>query len=232
MLKSTESDAFAVLAAHYEQCLAKHGPCPQGMDWPNGSDLAKRFSIMLQVLPVNSETPVRLLDLGCGIGLLLDYFETVEPQRFQQIDYTGIDISAHMIACAKQRWPAYHFIQHNILESASDESPYDYLIMNGVLTEKQHLSQTQMETQALRLIETAFRLTKKALVFNVMSPCVDWRRADLFHWDLDAMMQNVTRHLTRHVTVRHDYGLYEYTVYLYHQPQYDSENIERFAWRV
>jgi len=61
-----------VLVRHYEECMAQHGATPRGVDWPNGDDLAARFGVMLEVLAETGERP-RLLDLGCGPGLLLDY---------------------------------------------------------------------------------------------------------------------------------------------------------------
>ena len=49
-----------------------------------------------------------------------------------------------------------------------------------------------------------------------MSKQVDWERDDLFHLPLDLLADYLTRNLSRHFVIRNDYGLYEYTVYVYH----------------
>jgi hypothetical protein len=53
------------------------------------------------------------------------------------------------------------------------------------------------------------------LAFNVMSKQVDWERDDLFHLPLDRLLTFLSREVSRHVVIRHDYGLYEYTAYVY-----------------
>ena len=52
-----------------------------------------------------------------------------------------------------------------------------------------------------------------------MSTQVDWIRDDLFYLALDDLTSFVTQHLGRNFVVRSDYGLYEYTVYLYREPR-------------
>ncbi len=58
---------------------------------------------------------------------------------------------------------------------------------------------------------------RKGVAFNVMSTLVDWEREDLFHWPFDRMVACLSP-LTRHLTMRADYGLREYTVYLRREP--------------
>ena len=48
-----------------------------------------------------------------------------------------------------------------------------------------------------------------------MSKNVDWERDDLFHWGLDELTAFLTKDISRRFVLRNDYGLYEYTVYVY-----------------
>jgi hypothetical protein len=56
------------------------------------------------------------------------------------------------------------------------------------------------------------------MALNLMSKHVDWERDDLFHLPIDELLQFSRRELSRHVVIRHDYGLYEYTAYVYREP--------------
>lgn len=53
------------------------------------------------------------------------------------------------------------------------------------------------------------------MAFNVMSKNVDWEREDLFHMPLDELSAFLTSSISRNFIIRNDYGLYEYTVYVY-----------------
>ncbi len=53
------------------------------------------------------------------------------------------------------------------------------------------------------------------VAFNVMSKDVDWEREDLFHLPLNVLSNFLTKEVTRDFIIRYDYGLYEYTTYLY-----------------
>ncbi|HHN63806.1 MAG TPA: class I SAM-dependent methyltransferase, partial [Nitrospirae bacterium] len=85
------------IVKHYEACFDKFGESPKGMDWPDEKDLIKRFNIMLCVIRGLSGR-VSLLDLGCGIGLLVDYLK--DRGLLEKIQYLGIDISEKLIEVA------------------------------------------------------------------------------------------------------------------------------------
>jgi len=213
---STAPPPQVELRDHYESCFLKHGRTPQGVDWPNQAGLETRFEVMLGVMRKSPARPT-LLDLGCGPGLLLDHLET--GGRRADIDYVGIDLSAPMLDAARRRWPDYQFLDHDILSAPLPDRTADYVVMNGVLTERRSVPHDRMEAYALDLLAAAFRLARVGIAFNVMSKVVDWERDDLFHWGFDSMAAGVSRRLSRHLRVRADYGLYEYTVYVYREPE-------------
>ena len=66
-----------------------------------------------------------------------------------------------------------------------------------------------------RTLSAVFAKAKVGLAFNVMSKHVDWERDDLFHLPFDTLVRFLTASLTRNFVIRNDYGLYEYTTYLY-----------------
>jgi SAM-dependent methyltransferase len=204
------------LVRHYEACFLEHGRTPKGVDWPNQDDLNTRFEVMLGVVRPGHEQPA-LLDLGCGPGLLLDYLE--RTGRRQDFDYIGVDLCEPMLESARRLWPDYRFARQDIVAQPLPGGLVDYVILNGVLTERRGASHAQMADYAVNLLDAAFRTARVGIAFNVMSKLVDWERDDLFHWGFDDMTAAVSRRLSRHIRIRADYGLYEYTVYVYRQAQ-------------
>lgn len=206
---------YKALQIHYENCLKKHGPNAKGMDWPNPDDLNKRFNVLTDLAFKycdSNKEKIHLLDLGCGVGLLVDYL--TDNDLIQFVNYKGIDISPVMIEFASQRLPQYNFEERDVLKKRLAENETDYIIMNGVFTEKRELTHEQMFDFFTQMIAETFKSARKGIAFNVMSTLVDWQRDDLFHLSLDQLTEFITKKLSRNFIVRMDYGLYEYTVYI------------------
>ena len=68
-----------------------------------------------------------------------------------------------------------------------------------------------------KMIALMFTKTKRGMAFNVMSKAVDWERDDLFHVPTDALINFMVKNMSRNFVIRNDYGLYEYTTYVYHE---------------
>ncbi len=206
------------IVKHYERCLEEFGPTTKGMDWPVEKDLLKRFKVMLGVIS-ESKKKYKLLDLGCGAGLLKTYIKN--SGRTGKIKYFGVDISEAMINAARKLNQSSDFEVRDVLLDPFPENSHDYAVMNGVLTEKVSLSKKDMILYAQKLIKNVFRSVKIGMAFNVMSTHVDWERKDLFHWSLDEIVAFLVRECSRHIIIRMDYGLYEYTVYVYKNSVYE-----------
>ena len=200
------------LIAHYESCLARHGDSHLGVDWPNAEDAATRYRIMLEVIREQDANPVSLLDFGCGAGHLLSH---IRDTGITGIDYRGLDASARFVDLCRRKFPEVPFLQKDILSDPGGVAPADYIVLNGVLTERRDLSLDAMYAFMEKLLLAVWPIARKGMAFNVMSARVDWQRDDLFHVPFDRMAAFVAGRLSRHFQFRQDYGLYDYTVYVY-----------------
>ncbi|CAN5375790.1 class I SAM-dependent methyltransferase [soil metagenome] len=201
---------YKALQLYYEKCLEEHGATAKGMDWPNPEDLVRRFNVLMDI--AQSGNKVSLLDLGCGVGLLVDHLG--EKTLLDRFEYTGADISPKMIAVARERHPSHSFEVRDTLINPYGKDRFDYVLMNGVLTEKHGMSQSQMIEFAKEIIQNAYQSCKYGVAFNIMSSHVDWKREDLFHWELDDIVSFMVKNCSRKIRIMMDYGLYEYTVHL------------------
>lgn len=211
---------YTQLVDHYEDCLARHGDSHRGVDWPNPHDAQTRYRVMLDVIRLQTE-PVSLLDFGCGAAHLNEY---IQAQQRTNIEYAGLDLSAQFVALSQSKFPACRFyhtdLLADLLATETNELPtFDYIILNGVLTEKLQMSFAEMWDYTQRLLRAVFAHARVGIAFNVMSSQVDWERNDLFHLPFDLLASFLTRELSRHFVTRNDYGLYEYTTYVYRSPQ-------------
>lgn len=213
MSSAEGKDAYLKIVNHYLDCYREHGDTHKGVDWPNMEDLLTRYEVMLGL--IRDKEPCSLLDFGCGTAMLYQY---IKDRDLIHIDYKGLDLGKEYIAKAKQKFPSVDFYQTDILKNPDELPPFDYAVMNGVLTEKQSLSFDEMWSYTQELIAAVFQKANEGIAFNVMSKAVDWERDDLFHLPTDLLIDFVTKNLSRHFVIRNDYGLYEYTVYIYRNP--------------
>jgi len=77
------------------------------------------------------------------------------------------------------------------------------------------MSLEEMDSYFRTLVRRVFRHVRIGMAFNVMSKQVEWEREDLFHLPFDELADFLTAEVSRHFVIRHDYGLYEYTTYVY-----------------
>ena len=196
---------------HYESCLETHGDNHLGVDWPKSEDVDTRYKIMVDIIKLNEDSQVTLLDFGCGTAHLLEF---INKNKIIGIEYSGLDISQKFIDVAKTKFPDNLFYCIDFFDSNDKVKNFDYIVMNGVFTEKREFSFDEMWDYFTKLITMVFEKCNKGFAFNVMSKNVDWERDDLFHVSLDLISRFLCKNLSRDFIIRNDYGLYEYTIYV------------------
>lgn len=195
-----------------EADLVAYGDSARGVGWKT-TDADARYRVMLDVIRPGS-SPCTLLDFGCGASHLYEY---ILRQKINGVSYEGLDLSDKFLALSKDKFPNTVYHKIDILDNSNELPDFDYIVMNGIFTYRGSMPNTDMFDYMCRIIERIFDTTRIGLAFNVMSKQVDWERNDLFHVPIDEILNFLSRKISRHVVVRHDYGLYEYTVYVYRQ---------------
>lgn len=203
---------YRAIIEHYERCLEEHGDTHRGVDWPKAEDVETRYRVMLDVIQSPDAQNVSLLDFGCGLSHLYEY---IQKKGLNHIAYSGMDISDKFVGMSRRKFPHLEYYCFDILEDDASLPQFDYIVMNGVFTEKRELGDEAMWAYFDATLSRVFAHAKAGIAFNVMSKQVDWERDDLFHVSFDRLAAMLTQKLSRHFVIRHDYRLYEYTVYVY-----------------
>lgn len=199
------------LRDHYRKTFRQYGAGSMGVDW--GADEKKqllRYEKMLAVITQRpGETP-GVLDVGCGYGGLLDYAN----RKSIPIDYTGIDVVEDMISWAQNAFPEVRFIAGDIFTTHLDGS-FDYVICNGILTQKLDTPGLMMDEFAGKLIRRMFDLCRIGIAFNLMTTKVNFFSNNLYYRNPSELLSWCMSEITGKVRLDHSYELFEYTVYLY-----------------
>jgi SAM-dependent methyltransferase len=206
---------YLSLVRMVEELHDKYGDSHRGLGYPKAEGFDVRYRVYLDVIRGAADREqCTLLDVGCGTARLLDL---IKSSGRSEIRYRGIDLSPKLIAAAKKKHPDADFICGDPfdLDTVWSARP-DYVVFGGIFTCRLQMSVEQMTDYMIRLLGLAFSHCRRGIAFNVMSHHVDWQRDDLFHVPFDQMAKILQTNFSRHYLFRADYGLYEYTVYLYH----------------
>jgi SAM-dependent methyltransferase len=206
---------YASLVRQVEELFVRHGDTHRGLGYPKPDHFRDRYRIYLDVMRFGppAPAPARILDIGCATGCVLD---EIKASGRGNIVYRGIDLSESMIKVARSKHPEANFILGDPLEYDDAWSPPpDYVLMGGIFTWRAEVARADMMAYMLRLLRVAFEHCRVGLAFNVMSHHVDWQRDDLLHVPFDEMAALIHANLSRNYVFRAEYGLYEYTTYVY-----------------
>ena len=198
------------VAKYFSRQDAKAGRDIDLLRWPNAPDMALRYATLLSAIDFtqwSAERPLKLLDFGCGLGLLIEYLSA--NSLLDRVDYTGVDLLEPMLEEARRRWPGHRFDRRDVRDEPYGAEQFDFCIVCGVFTAKYSDDHGETLELAQDTLKALWPSVKLGLAFNSMSKHVDWERDDLFHWPLDDIMAFCKRDLSRHVAFNLDYGLWE-----------------------
>ena len=198
---------------HYQEIFRKHGAVPRGVDWEDSDRADLRYEAMLGVISHDRHRScgdLSILDVGCGYGGLLEFIKRTGRAG---IKYTGIDLVTEMLEYARQKFPDGKFVEGDVLDLSLDYR-YDYVLCNGLLTQKLAASIIEMDAFSSRLIEKLFESCRYGIAFNVMKSKVDFMNSANYYKNPLETIAEAMR-ITPRFVLNHAYPLYEYTVYMY-----------------
>lgn len=195
---------------HYRATFRAHGATPQGVDWGAREEAARMRQDAMLAITEGCAPGGTLLDVGCGYGALADRIDA----RGMELDYTGIDVVEEMVLEGRRRHPHRRFLDGDFLAAPSVAS-YDYVVCNGILTQKLGASILEMNRHARELVSSIFAACRRGCAFNVMTTHVNFQAENLYYRNPIELLGWCMSELTPSVRLDHAYPLYEYTIYLY-----------------
>jgi 2-polyprenyl-3-methyl-5-hydroxy-6-metoxy-1,4-benzoquinol methylase len=195
----------------YQRRYDEIGHGVRTLGWHGKSDQWLRFKVLCDISDLSGAS---ICDIGCGYGDLATYLAL----RFKNFSYTGIDITQLFLERARQQHPEHEFLWLDILEE-NFARRFDYFFLSGALNFRVR-DNMKLTTAMLRKM---FELSKKGVGINFLSTYVTYQKEQNFHHNPEALFA-FARTLTKWVILRHDYPLWEFTLYLYAEPPMRSRD--------
>lgn len=203
-----------LLKSHYREKFLSFGATTKGVDW--GDDEYRANSRNYKMLEITkylksfNQKEASVLDVGCGYGALL---EIIQRENIN-VTYSGIDLVPEMIGYARKRYPATAFFEGDILEF--NKKKFDFVVSNGILTQKMMASQREMDKYANKLIKKMFNLSNLGIVFNLMTTHVNFQNERLYYRNPSEMLAWCMSELSPCVKLDAAYDpWFEYSVFVF-----------------
>lgn len=87
------------------------------------------FHRLFLMREIAKRNPKRVLDIGCGKGLNINYYRMVFPN----VEFVGIDIFEPDIEEAKKKQPEVEFLTADVVNLPFKDGEFDLLISDGVM---------------------------------------------------------------------------------------------------
>lgn len=163
-----------------------------------------RYRVLSEIADLGGQ---RVLDVGCGFGGFLDYCRHFG----QPMTYTGIDIVPVLLDEARKKHPYGKFIEMDVLD-APDDMEFDYVVSSQGFNNRLRYSDNW--DMMREVIAKCFKLARKGVAIDMMSTHVDFQEDHLYYFDPGKVF-DFAKSLTKRVTIRHDYPLFEFCIYLF-----------------
>jgi hypothetical protein len=128
----------------------------------------------------------------------------VSVARFQ-----GVDISAEMIERARNRLSG---AAADLVVGSTLEKQADYSFASGIFNVPSSHDDAVWRDHILGTLKNLAGHSRRGFAFNLLSTYVDWRADNLYYGEPLFFFDYCKRNISRHVTLLHDYGLWEWTL--------------------
>jgi len=193
-----------IMIGRYENRFAEFGRSVKSLGWGNEESQNLRFQVLSEIGDLLNKS---VLDVGCGFGDLYGFLS----EKVGQTEYLGVDVVESFILEGRGLYPKASFEMMDITEHLPEER-FDYVISSGTMNLKLEDNLGHIKNLLKRMLS----LAKIGVAVNFLSSYVDYELEKDFHFPPGQALE-LGKSLTRFVTIRHDYPLYEYTMYLYHE---------------
>ncbi len=192
--------------AYYSGKFDQFGPTNKGVDWSSPESQIIRFEQLLKI--INIKSYFTIADIGCGYGALFQQLLS----SYENFTYTGFDLVRVMIESAKTQFSSYK--NARFIVSDQPDKVYDFNIASGIFNVSLDIDKIVWKKHFISMLNILNQHSRLGFAFNCLTSYADpeYIRPDLYYADPCEIFHYCKKNFSRHITLLHDYGLYEFTM--------------------
>jgi len=200
-----DNSSFKTIADFYNERVRIFGHDPRACDYGRSESQQRKFAALSQMTDYSQAS---VLDVGCGFADFADYL----LNRYEGVEYHGLDLSQEMIAKARLVRPGLDLRVGNALELPQGES-YDIITANGIF----YLLGVNAESLMRQIVAEMYKRSRRGVVFNSLSSWATFHEHGEYYANPLEVLE-WCRELSPWITLKHDYLLHDFTVFISKEP--------------
>ena len=203
------------IAKLYSKNLNDLGACSRSVGWRDKESHTLRFEKLIQVF--NNKVAgkkISVNDLGCGYGAM--YFFLKEKPNIKIKRYFGYEISQEMLVMAKKMIssPVATFIKSGRILRKTD-----YSFTSGIFNVRFDANENIWQKYIQDTLINMNNMSRRGFAFNALTTYVDYKEPHLYYADPFFWFDFCKKRFSKHVSLLHDYKLWEWTIIVKKEPQ-------------
>lgn len=202
----------------YKDLYEQHKGTPMAVSSESWNHKHTRFSMVCDIF--KNDNNITVHDVGMGVADMGKFIKAEFPEK--NIEYSGTEILDEYVDEAQTSFPDSKFYRRDIAEQ-SFEDRYDYLLLSGVFHQRRDSTIRDWEKFSQLILKNSFEMCNKGIAFNFISPFVDFYQTQVYYANLPKLINFINDELSRFFEIRHNYALFEFTVYVYKEQYIKSQ---------
>jgi SAM-dependent methyltransferase len=200
------------IAGYYRRRLEEHGATPRGVDWKDEASQRLRLDVLLDLAAPGPDDSV--LDVGCGYG---EFLRTLRA-RGHRGTFVGYDLEPAMIDAARRVHGGD--ARAEFLCGPAIPRRADWVVASGIFNVRPGIDDAMWRDHVALVTANMWDAAARGIAFNCLSlhSDADRRAAHLHYADPGETIGRCGRTMSRHVALRQDYGLWEFTIAVRREP--------------
>ena len=192
----------------YTDNFEKYGLTSKSVGWKDEASQCLRFEKLAQIIDRKAPREgITVNDWGCGYGAMFPYLDGIPELNLRR--YYGYDISNDMLTAAAK------FVADSRAEwikSPEVICEADYSFVSGTFNVRLEASNELWTEYIKKILLNLAAHSRRGFAFNLLTTYVDWKQENLYYADPFLFFDFCKRHISRYVSLLHDYPLFEWTI--------------------
>ncbi len=193
---------------YFKNTFEEHGESSEGLDYNGRQSHYRRLGVLVNEIDTFENFSIN--DVGCGFGSFLDALYGSGRNNFE---YTGYDLVEEMTTLGRQNWTIKNPQLEFITGGTEALKMADYSVASGTFNMKQQAPHDEWHNYVLKCLKDMIDHSKVKIAVNFLTSYSDeeYMREDLYYPDPREMFDFGMK-LTGSAAIRHNYGLYDFTL--------------------
>ena len=196
---------YSTILDFYKKLLDKEGLNLKGLGWNSKKKNKLKFDYLFEIISFSFEKKFTLLDFGCGISNLYHFLKTKKIKLI----YEGLDVSKKAISYSSSKFKKNKYHQMDILKNTSFQKKFDVVVLNGIFTIKNSLTDKQMYNYIFKVLARLKKNCKGIMIINFLTSNPDWKNSKNFYPSIDKTLKFVHKKISKNYGYFHSKELHE-----------------------